>query len=433
MRKLLLVSSVLFVTVFSCTNKNTVLTVPSEQNKILLSTQLNTPLAKVKFDNGAEKEFTIGYGSGAYHSKNDPYYIIYTISDRGVNIDCKDDKKIIGEDICKIGKIFPVPDFGPHIFKLKLDFNNNTVKILKAISLKDNTGLPVSGISNTKKDDTPYDIHGYRLPYDESGLDTEAIIKTSKGDFYISDEYSPSIVHVSSNGKVLARYVPKGLKLPKARYQIIEALPSILLKRHKNRGIEALAISPDEKYLYFAMQSPLDNPNKNTYKISRFVRIFKMEISNPSNIKEYIYKLDTPNTFKLDKKKKQSKVKVSEMRCIGNDSLLILERISKTTKLYKVNLKKVKPLNRKFDDPKTRPTLEELGTGYIADIPIKEIKNSILKKQLIFDTSNYKGKFPAKIEGIGIIPNKNLFLINDNDFGIKNDKTEIRVIHLKKL
>ncbi|WP_456395873.1 esterase-like activity of phytase family protein [Desulfurobacterium sp.] len=401
----------------------------------LLDTTLNTPLTTVKFDNGVEKKFTIGYGSGAYHSSEDPYYIVYTISDRGVNIDCDEDEEIIGEDVCETGKIFPVPDFGPHIFKLKLDFNNNTVTVLKAIPLKDDLGLPVSGISNTERDDTPYDIHGYRLPYDQSGLDTEAIVKTKNGDFWISDEYAPSIVHVSKDGKVIARYVPKGLKLPQARYKVIEALPSILLKRHKNRGIEALAISPDEKYLYFAMQSPLDNPDSKTYKKSRFVRVFKMEIANPENIKEYVYTLDTPDTFLLDHKKKQNKVKVSEMRCLGDDTLLILERVSKTTKLYRVNLKKAKPLPKEFDTDR-RPTLEEMGIGVLADYPSDVIKDSILKKELVLDTGKAKGKFgkfPAKIEGLAIIPEKNLFMINDNDFGITGKKTHIKVIHLNNL
>ena len=51
-------------------------------------------------------------------------------------------------------------------------------------------------------------------------------------------------MHVSARGKVLARYVPKGLSLTGADYPVIEALPSIFLTRKGNRGFEGLAQLP---------------------------------------------------------------------------------------------------------------------------------------------------------------------------------------------
>lgn len=395
------------------------------------SDTLDTPLKSVTFDNGKTLNFTIGYGSSAYHAKNDPANIVYTMSDRGVNIDCKDDEDIIGKDYCKKGKIFPVPEYSPTIYKIEINASSpsNKVKVLEKITLKDKDGNPISGVSNTKFDDTPYDKNGSCLPYDQNGLDTEAMVKTSKGDFWISDEYSPSIVHADSNGKIIVRYVPTGFEgnLSKANYKVEGKLPAILVKRHKNRGIESLALSPDEKYLYFAMQSPLENPDKDTYNKSRFVRLFKMNIDNPSDIKEYVYELDTPDTFKLDDATKQNKVKVSEIRTIGEDKLLVLERISNTTKIYEVDLSKTTPLDSKYDNPNTLPTLEKLGENPNS---ANDVKNSILSKRLIFSTANWSNYFTPKIEGIGVIEDK-LFLINDNDFGIYGDKTHVYEIKFK--
>ena len=77
-----------------------------------------------------------------------------------------------------------------------------------------------------------------------NGLDTEGIVRAHDGTFWLVDEYSPSLVHVSAGGKVLARYVPKGLSLTGADYPVIEVLPSIFPTRKGNRGFEGLAQLP---------------------------------------------------------------------------------------------------------------------------------------------------------------------------------------------
>jgi secreted PhoX family phosphatase len=391
----------------------------------------DTPLRSVTFDNNKTLDFTIGYGSSAYHAQNDPINIVYALSDRGVNIDCEDDEDILGKDYCDEGKIFPVADFGPRIYKMEIDTlsPSNKVQVLETIALKDKDGNAISGVSNTQYDDTPYNKDGHQLAYDPNGLDTEAMVKTSTGDFWVAEEYSPSIVHTDSEGKVLVRYVPAGFEgnLTAANYTVEGKLPAILVKRHKNRGIESIALSPDESHLYFAMQSPLENPDKDTYKQSRFVRLFKMSIADPSDIQEYVYTLDTPDTFTLDDTTKQNKVKVSEMRAIGDDKLLVLERISKTTKIYEVDLAQATPLAASYDDPATSPTLEELGKDPDS---ADDVAASVLSKKLVFSTADWPGRFISKIEGIGVIGDY-LFLINDNDFGIEGDATHVHTVKFK--
>jgi hypothetical protein len=100
-------------------------------------------------------------------------------------------------------------------------------------------------------------------------------------------------------------------------------------------------VSPDEKYLFFAMQSPLANPNNAAYKGSDLVRIFKMELHDQELVGEYVYKMEKPEVYLKDnenKSRKQSDVKVSEMVGLGSDEVIILERISKSTRLYKVEM-----------------------------------------------------------------------------------------------
>ncbi len=53
--------------------------------------------------------------------------------------------------------------------------------------------------------------------------------------------------------------------------------PPISAKRQSNRGIESLAISPDERFLYVMMQSPLANPDTAAFRKARNTRLLKIE------------------------------------------------------------------------------------------------------------------------------------------------------------
>ena len=196
-----------------------------------------------------------------------------------------------------------------------------------------------------------------------------------------------------------------------ADYTVKGDLPAIIAKRHENRGIESIAVSPDEKYIYFALQSPLDNPN---YKETRNVRLYKMEIANHSNIQEYLYVEDKPDTFAKDsatKTRKQKDVKISEMATLGNDIVLVLERISATTKLFKIDLNGAATVPDDMSD-----NLETNTTGV-----------SALTKTLLFTTDNVDG-LPNKIEGVANLDGEDFLLINDNDFGIEGDETQASVV-----
>jgi len=352
-----------------------------------------------------------GIGSGAFHYKKDAANVFYTITDRGPNIRCVDSLKLMGESLCKKGKIFPTANFTPTIYKIKLF--KNYYKVLEKIQIKDQDGKQVSGISNAGTENA-YDLKGKPIEFDAHGLDAEALIKLSDGSFWIAEEYGASLLHISSDGRILKRVVPEGFEknLVGANYKISSSLPSLISKRPLNRGIESLAVSDNEKYLYFSMQSPLAHPNKNAYKKSRNVRMYKYDINTDKVVGEYIYQMDKPDTFKLDAKKNQNAVKISEMVAVGNDELIILERVSQTTKFYKVKFSN-SILNSKWDNIDTMPTLEQ-----------RESVENAMKKELVLDTSTIEG-MPKKIEGIAYIDENNWILINDNDFGITNYSTQI--------
>ncbi len=376
--------------------------------------KFNVALGETTFSNGFKLKATFGFGSAAYHNPQDSSNIVYIATDRGVNIKCKDSEEITGKEICKKGKIFPFPNFTPTIIKAELTKENITVK--EIITLKDKDGKNISGVSNPLSNFTEiaYDIDGKEMAYDPNGLDVEALVKLSDGSFWVSDEYASSLVHVAKDGKIITRLVPKGLEgdLKDATYKVEGKLPAIIAKRHANRGIESVAISPDEQTLYFCMQSPLDNPS---YKTTNKVRLYSMNLSDYST-KEYLYVMDAPDTFVKDnetKKRIQKDVKISEMLALPSGELLVLERISATTKLYKIDL----------------ANATEVPSDKSEDLETNDFTTSIVKTK-VFDTETRPETFPNKLEGVAYLGDNKFFMINDNDFGIEGDDGVAQVIEL---
>lgn len=397
-------------------------------------------LGAVGFHGGKTMDFSVGIGSGAFHYAGDPDNVFYTVTDRGPNIKCGDVKKLLGDanaSLCgadKKGKVFPMPRFAPTIYKIALN-KDRSFTVLETVTLKNTVGQPISGVVNpltTSNTENGYANMGDKLAFDSEGLDVEAVVKLSDGTYWISDEYGPSIAHIAADGRVIERLVPQGLKgdLASARYPVKASLPGILKWRKLNRGIESIAVSKDEKSLFFAMQSPLAYPDAKAYKASNAVRLFKMDIASGDVVGEYIYPMDDPKSFDVDnatKVRKQSDVKISEMTALDGDRLLVLERISKTTKFYVVDLATGRNIaGSKWDAEVVSPSLEQLKVEGMAKKGVPA-----LAKTLVLNTDN-RGGMPKKIEGIGLVNAHTMMLINDNDFGIDGADTAVVVVKLSQ-
>ncbi len=398
--------------------------------QVLTSGDPALKLDTTTFKDGKTLPLDIGIGSGAFHAAGDPANLIYTLSDRGPNIDCADAEKITGvkmDQIChgdKSGKIFPLPSFTPSIFRVELG-NDGSFKVMETIPLKGKDGKAITGLPNPLKitrTEKAYGADGAELSFDPSGLDTEAIVRLADGSFWLVEEYAPSLVHVAADGRILERLVPAGVEqdLAAADYPVAGALPAILMKRQLNRGIESLALSPDEKVLYFILQNPLANPDADAYKGSRQTRLLKLDLATKQAVAEYVYLLDPPASFANDKSDKQNDVRLSEMLALAADDLVVLERINKTTKLQRVSLAgATNILGSTWDDPATSPSLEQLKADDLAGKAITPVE-----KTLWLDSANVK-ELPAKVEGVTLVDGATLLLINDDDFGVDGATTKI--------
>jgi hypothetical protein len=174
-------------------------------------------------------------GSDMWHGPNDPPDEFWLVFDRGPNG--------LGTVGNQRRRTFPLPEFSPVI--LRVQTQNDSINVLQAIPILTQHGKPVTGLPNTEgRDEVPYDYSAQsKSPYNPNGLDTEALVRTSAGDIWLCDEYSPSIVHVDQTGKVLKRYIPEGLTLDGLDYPLAPVLPRIYATRKINRGFEGMTIS----------------------------------------------------------------------------------------------------------------------------------------------------------------------------------------------
>jgi len=234
-------------------------------------------------------------GSDLWHGPKDARDEFWMLTDRGPNGQIRVD----GSN----RRTFWVPEFNPTILRVKTE--EKAIRILETIPIVGQSGKPVTGLPNLKGiDETPYDYSAKEiLPFNPNGLDTEGLVRASAGDFWIAEEYSPSLVHLDRNGKALKRYIPEGLNLEGTDYPVAQALPAIYGKRKINRGFEGIALSADEKMLYLVLQSPLLNPDRKTGDVSRNTRLLVFDIASERVTAEYVYRFDVSKEFDPNPKK----------------------------------------------------------------------------------------------------------------------------------
>jgi hypothetical protein len=368
-----------------------------------------------------------------------------TVTDRGPNDDIT----------CNAvaGKVIFVPAFAPRLVYFTV--KDGKIKLDKVKPMRVGNQL-ASGIANLPTDENSFTSSCKPIPNDPFGVDSEGISldpresagphQGSKGVFWVSDEYRPSILHMSARGELLSRIVPKGAtgdayKAAVAEAQadsgesldVFEQFPAIVGDRfRKNRGFEDVATQRfnGRTYVYTALQSPMENPNTTT-RNSLAIRVFRIDVTRvdkPVVDREWAALLDVKPG-----KKSPLADKVSALWPAGPDKLLIEERddtISSdpaaSTKIYKLDFSKATNLlGGVYDDPATSPTLEQqyipTTDGVVPSDPANVTPG---KKSLCIDVNaalTANGLVNTKLEGISLVKaggRTSLAAVNDNDFDL---------------
>jgi Esterase-like activity of phytase len=382
-----------------------------------------------------ELQFRSGFGSGLATRADDPPGIVWAIGDRGPNLKVETALDLYGleslEDLHpgKGAKIMPRLDLGPAVAQLRL--SGDRVELVHSLPISDSAGRPVSGLPVPGGDhatsEPALDLDGRPIAPDPSGLDTEGIVALADGGFWVGDEYGPSLVRLDRHGRVLKRLIPKNSRMDAAAYPVEARLPAIAGRRELNRGFEALALSDDEKWLFLAFQSPLAHPGQRAHENGRHTRLWRLDAETGEVAAQYLYPFDRPDSFRRDAgngEVRWSDLKLSELCWAGPDSLLVLERGSQTTRIYRVTLDRALALPPEHLDIATRPTVEQLSSVDAGPgLPV-------LSKELVFNSDDYP-EVAADLEGMAILSATELLLVNDNDFGVEGARTSFWLLRFE--
>ena len=332
---------------------------------------------------------TLGLGSGLTRRPGDPPGRLWALGDRGPNLKIKQARKDYG--VKGLGhlldvpgaKILPMPQIGQSLSELQI--TGGRLDWIRTLPLRAASGAPVTGLPLPGGDaaamEPLFDLAGRPLGADPNGADSEAVVALADGSFWVAEEYGPSLMKVSAQGVVEIRWTPEGLSLPGA----VDLLPAVAGRRRLNRGFEGLAVSADETRLYAGFQSAFEGDN------AQAVRIWTLDAATGALLAEHSYPFDAPDSFLRDVAAgpvEVSDLKIGELLCVGGGRLLVLERISHTSKIYAV----------------------DLAAG------------ELLEKTLIF-TSDDAPEIVPDLEGMIALSDRELLLVNDNDFGIEGVET----------
>ena len=325
-------------------------------------------------------------------------------------------------------RTFVAPKFTPEILHVRA--NSDSLTILSALPILDASGLPVTGLPNVETfDETPFDFNGTNIiGLNPNGLDTEGIVRTRDQSFWLVDEYSPSLVHVNRDGRILDRFVPVDSRLASVQatspnYRVKKYLPKILNFRRQNRGFEGISITPDEKTLFVSMQSPLEYPTRALGRASRFIRILRFDIGSERVTGEFVYQFDEVCGFLGQQPGctvAPDEMKISSLTAINATAFLVDERTDTAAKVYRVEISNATNILGSFWDT----VVAEPGAATTA---LETLSNpasqgiALLPKTLLVDLSTFG--LPNKIEGIALVRPEVLVVANDNDFGLVDNAT----------
>jgi hypothetical protein len=215
-------------------------------------------------------------------------------------------------------------------------------------------------------------------------------------------------VHFDASGRTIERINPFGTGTGGRR------LPQVLALRRPNRGMEGLAITPDERTLVGAMQSPLDNPSTAIGRASDAHRIVTFDIASGAT-KTFVYEVDAVGNL------------ICEIQALTATTFLVIERdglyqggspAAASKRIYKIDIGGATDVS----DPANGAAGKLFGGKVLEALTKSErAANSItpITKTLVYDLLTLPGGYPHdKLEGVTLVGRDLLVVSNDDDFGV---------------
>jgi hypothetical protein len=326
--------------------------------------------------------------------------------------------------------------YDTRVQKFTLDVNNMTgaisnFNLLDTIQFKTSNGLAYNGLSPDRLPDAGASKNDLGR-----SLDPEGFVIAPDGNFYVSDEYGPSVLEFTPKGEFVRSFTTPDNIVPKqsGTPNYTDARPTITSGRQDNRGFEGLTMSPDGKTLYAMLQDPLVNEgSSNDGRNSRNVRIVAFDSATGQSTKQFIYQLEEVST---DSNVRQGRnLGISSITAINDREFLVMERDNQaigvdnptgtnsaaaTKKVFKIDITGATDVS----------SISLAGTnGLGAVIPVTKSATPFLDITLALRAA---GKpLPEKFEGLAIGPKLDdgtyaLIIGTDNDFSVTQNGSNVQ-------
>lgn len=344
------------------------------------------------------------------YGKNDEFLIV---SDRGPNVEGNNHPLAGGKDI----KFFPFPNYAPKIFHVKAEADS--LRILSMTALKRPDGTPATGLPNPSNAGGTGEIAwssttGTVVAPDAWGIDSEGIVEGNNNDFWLCEEYGTTVWNIEKGtGRVINRYTPFGASTNNI------AIPSVFSKRRANRGFEGIAMTPSGK-VYVIVQGPLYNPSSAAGNASRLHRILEIDpATNTTRMLAYEHDAEIGQIRGQD-------WKIGDMVAVNDREFLVVEHAERNgwnfKNVYKIDITNATPIaGESFGGL----TFEQLNNAAGA------ISNGItpVAKTLLLDLveSNWNPQHD-KPEGLAILNDSTIAVINDNDYGVSSPNLDANIV-----
>ena len=357
----------------------------------------------------------------------------WVVTDRGPNgitrVDGRDQRTLAA------------PSFTPRILEMSIEWDprrprNLAVTVTGTLPLCTAAGNPVSGRPNgLGNDPTIVDPRGEgAIAPHVDGVDTEGLVRTRAGAFWLAEEYRPSLLAADGDGVLRRRFVPAGVSLHGAGVEIVDALPAVYDRRRDNRGFEALAITPDETRLFALLQSPLDGTDPAESRRLGNVRLLAFDPASGRPTAEYLYRLGDPEDRGYRKgTAAPDDGKLCAMVALGTTTLLVLEQGGDgLARMYRVELGDATdtlPQTIAGDSPplESLANLKKVEMRPVAKTLVADLEPLLPAMRQAAAGDPAKGAAndtPLKIEGLAVLDERHVALVNDDDFGVREDAAD---------
>jgi hypothetical protein len=343
----------------------------------------------------------------------------FVTTDRGPNLDAGSHPNATGTTL-----LFPFPSYAPKIHRVKAQ--GDSIVVLNTTTLKRPGGTNASGVPNPPGSGGTGEAAWSSLAPtliapDVWGADPEGIVEGNNNDLYICEEYGPTFSRVNkTTGEIIMRFTPFGASannLP---------IDTMVKKRVANRGFEGVAFTPNGK-VYAILQSPLANPNAASSDASSLHRLVEYD---PATGVTRMYAYAHDEVIGGSNGIRNKDWKIGDLVAVNNHEFLVLEHCERNgfnfKNIYKIDIANATPI---LAENFSGSTFEQLNTAAAAQA------NGIIpvQKTLLLDLleSNWDLSHD-KPEGITIIDDTTIAVVNDNDYGINSPNADGQVVFTGK-